>query len=820
MRAITIISFILLKLVQGANGQNIEIKEKQSLNTVLNELIEKHHLLISYDESYTAGLTVKARQVFLSPSTFLAWLQKKYPIKVDTVGNNVVIRQLIRENNNQGYIYKGTVYDGQSGCGLPHSELVFNNYLICSADDGSFFFRSEQDSAIACSVRYLGYDILDTLIQAGANIRLPMRLRPVVLNDVLVTQQRGAAHNANVGTVPGLIRLNPVFVKRLPGYGETNLYSFMRLMPGVLATGENPNDISIRGSLEGQNEYVFNHFRIYTPWYKLNDIGTVNPLLIKDVEIFKGGYDASRGENTGGLVKFTGAETLPQKAGASLFVNNFVANGTLELPLFKKLALSLAARKNIKRHTDKEPEEDSFLTLPENDNLVYFMNTKPRYGLIDANAKLVYSINRQDQVSLAAFRSKDQISMADRHEMPEFLLNSSQLNRNDQEALSLHYRHIGNKGGRLDMALSFSGITTTRQIDYSYQSLVDYLPGQVSSSRHLNGLKEWRFNLDRRHDLKKGNYATYGGGIVRSHINNAFDTDNSPVSLSHRHNLFFSYLNYHVNLTEKLNADLGCRANYSDGAGKISAEPRLLLNYYIGNNWKIYGAGGIYRQFVYKTFKYDVYQNMIFSWTSAKEYKAHNKSINSCFGARFSQEEWMLSAEYFLKNLSSLTEPGDNRAMDKWRYTGIDLLGKYQSRKLTTWLSSTISSFKEKRGAGTPKKYAESSYDMRHELKWAGTYSIGQFTFSANYVYGSGFKLWHDDIVTGDNTYKRLDMGLFFHHRFPKVLFETGFSVLNVLDATNRKLDEFTRFGIGDNVISYPIYGLPRTPTFFVKISL
>ena len=672
-----------------------------------------------------------------------------------------------------------------------------------------------------CSVRHLGYHILDTVIIAGADINLALRLKPISITDVIVKKKRLSTHNANVGAAPGLIKLNPVFTKKLPGYGETNIYSFMRLMPGILATGENPGDISIRGSLEGQNKYIFNEFRVYEPWYKLNEIGTINPLLIKGVEIYKGGYDSSKGENIGGLVKFTGSENIPRKINASVFANNFIVNGKMEMPLSDKLSLVIAARKNITSTINKnESSEDLVLSVDEEGNEFYQVETEPEYKLLDGNIKLNYKPNQQNQFSLAAFASSDEISLSQQSSTAEFLVNTSERNQNNQKAVSFSHLFTSKAGNTFSTSLSYSGVKNKKYASNGYLSYVDYIEEDTSYNERISHLDELHLHLTHKVNLENGSFLDYGFGSTYSHIQNDFETIDYSNSRSNHHILNYLFANYHVNITPSLNTDVGCRVNYSNGVNKLSFEPRLLINYYFNDFWKVYGSSGLYNQYIYKTYKYDAYENSIFRWTSAAETKDYNSSINSCLGGRYTNKLWTVSLEYFYKKISTNVLAFNTTPISKLRYTGWDVLVKYHSKRFTSWCSATVSNLKEKRQEIYHKEYAKSSYNMNHEIKWAGTYSLNKFTLSANYIYGSGFKLWHDDYYSYQNDYKRFDVGAFYQQKISNVLVETGLSLLNVFNTKNRKLDEFTRFGVGDNVISYPIFGLKRTPTFYIKISL
>ncbi|PID89182.1 MAG: hypothetical protein CSB01_03340 [Bacteroidia bacterium] len=224
-----------------------------------------------------------------------------------------------------------------------------------------------------------------------------------------------------------------------------------------------------------------------------------------------------------------------------------------------------------------------------------------------------------------------------------------------------------------------------------------------------------------------------------------------------------------------------------------------------------------------------------------------------CLGLRYNRKKWTLSAELFYKYNDErvratysnyITESSkdlhDKLVSEKVRYIGGDFFVKYQDKGLLAWLSYTLSDFRihnleeEKENNFTeggelsenkfvsfsnPIEYKYSQYDMRQELKAAVAYTWKQLTVSASYVYGSGFKMWHQPSSVGAPDYSRLDVGAFYKFNLLNTKAEVGTSILNLLNRKNKKLDEFSRFGVGDDIVSYNTYGLKLTPTFFIKIA-
>jgi len=104
----------------------------------------------------------------------------------------------------------------------------------------------------------------------------------------------------------GEIHLNHQVGSYLPGFADNSLYNLLRLQPGVLAAGEQANDLIIWGSYSGQTGILFDGFTLYGLKNFNDNIGIVNPFMVKDIKLMKGAYPADYGGKAGGIVDITG----------------------------------------------------------------------------------------------------------------------------------------------------------------------------------------------------------------------------------------------------------------------------------------------------------------------------------------------------------------------------------------------------------------------------------------------------------------------------------------------------------------------------------
>lgn len=835
-------------------GKDILIEGKgKKLNVLLNELAERYDLLISFDDARMSSIQIPDNKSFSKLSNFFSYLQQHHYIKIDTVENSYVFSRLERKN----YTYHGKVLDATTNEALPNAEIICEPYHIYSNPQGYFTFLSSEDTLKTIQVRHLGYIVLDTIISAKSLAKIVLHSQVTSIDNVVV-KSRMKSYNVNVGSRPGGLKLTPEFMSKLPGYGESSMYTFLKLMPGVLATGESANDMSLRGSSEGQNLYLFDHYRIYNPWYRLSEIGTINPLMIKDVEVYKSGLDVSVGEHVGGVVMLKGKEAISPKVKGQVFLNNFVSNAMLEVPMGQKIALLFAARKNVRKQLVLPDAIAKYVVknILQGFATNYQVNINPTYDLYDGNFKLLYKPTPHSNLSVSGFGSFEKNKLDNITLTNAFKLRNRQERNNKQYAAALHYDFYSERG-QLALTASYSSIRTRTE---GAATLVR-LDKEEDNIRELNNEESGflqEFRMKAKYRIPFANFGNWecGLGFTSSNTKDMWQKEDEKWLKNKWHQLSYAFLNSNLSFGTNWNIIAGGRINYFHALHKPTFEPRFILNYYFDDNWKFYGSYGVFQQFVYKAHVFDRLKNIRYRSVSADENIPILKVNDLCVGVRYASAKWTASTELFCKytderiraTYGNIEVEKDEKTMqkvvtEKLRYAGGDLFLKYQNNGFVSWFSLTISDFSilnsgtdnntEKYNAPTAttgandsfdfgignNKYTHSDYDMRQEFKWAAAYTWRKLTLSAAYVYGSGFRLWQQPDSSGVPDYSRFDLGVSYKLKLKTFATEAGCSVLNLLNRKNKRLDEFSRFGVGDDIVSYNTYGLGFTPAFYLKIA-
>jgi hypothetical protein len=156
----------------------------------------------------------------------------------------------------------------------------------------------------------------------------------------------------------------------------------------------------------------------------------------------------------------------------------------------------------------------------------------------------------------------------------------------------------------------------------------------------------------------------------------------------------------------------------------------------------------------------------------------------------------------------------------------MDLQVKQYFWKHEAWASYTWSKTEE-RFPYLPEEvdYTYAPQDQRHEVKGAVLLNFRPFFFSANYVYGSGFRTPSavmPDSDAGDERYpySRLDVALIYRYSIKSYHFEAGFSILNLLNHENIKYSNLIHIPDSPNSsISIHAEAVPFTPTIYLNMA-
>jgi len=738
----------------------------------------------------------------------------------------------------------GIVYDRESAERLPYASVYDTKHQIAVSTnvEGSFSIRIPDTVAVELQVRYLGFQTLDTIINDTNTELLRFGLSQRLLSIETVDVSGSRLEMLETGDEAGHVVFNPSRFVDLPNYGETDVFRALQLLPGI-SSFENSSQLNVRGSTADQNLVLLDGFTLYNLDHFFGVFSALNPNVIKNIQVYRGGFDSRYGERVSAIVDIVGKSGNHTKPAVYGGVNLISANLTAEIPITKKLTVVAAGRRaysdmystwladellNDKLGQTRLPAPDANVITPE----FYFS---------DFNLKVSYEINEQENLSASAYGSKDYLNSSNDFSNDRGDISVEDINEWGNYGFGATWNKQWNKTYFSSLQLGHSGYFN----DYSNTSTTllnesSIPPGDTAfiqnnevtditnESNRLNDyFLSFRNELDvaQNHQVEFGISGRYNQFTFYKDASRDFIYDNLESSAF----LFTGFVQDGVTIGNKLALKPGLRVNYYTNSAKFYIEPRLTGSYLLSKEWAIKFATGRYVQFLNKSGTSQSYGYNRDFWVLADgDVNPVVTSNHFIMGTNFTKNEFSFDVEAYYKTVNGLQEyifnmnPGgkNSHSSDGGEYSrfisgsgkamGIDFLIKYEGTQFTSWLAYSLSKSTRHFDEINEGDEIPGNFDQTHELKWTNLYSLGKWNFSTLCIYNTGkpyleSSTTEEDLSATTRVYQRLpdyfrvDLSMNYNFNIKNVNIKPGLSVLNAFN-TDNYLDAYTRIiNFGDN---------------------
>ncbi len=798
------------------------------LSEVLVQLRDIHNLAFSFNDTELRQYNVTADRQFESTEELLSFLLKDLPLKWEKTGDIYVIYTQKKQShqNPVKHTLSGRIVDKNSFEPLPYATIAINKSGTITNEDG-FFSHKSSDSIFKVKVSYLGYYIIDTTLTPDKKHLIKLtpsmeQLKEVIIHDRLIETFLYSEDQA------GMIRLNHKITKFLPGSSNNSIFNLLRLQTGISATAESSGNLIIWGSYEGQSRILFDDMLLFGMKNFNDNIGIVNPLIVKDIKLMKSSFGASYGDCVGGIADITGKDGNRKKISMDMSIDNFAINSIFETPIGDNSSLLFAFRhtyrnlynpKELDLTPNKENKIDSDITI------------LPDYTFRDINLKYTFRNEKDIHIQFSFLAAQDKFS----YNVDDMLTDWLQLLRNTQETslqkgASFVIGKDSKKGISTRLGVSFSSLENkfdnqNRAINIFNNNTLKYTRQEtINNTQEINVHLESKWAVNDIHSLESGLFWVSNSSSWHedtSNVNMIKQTINGThISFMAEDNITF----------ENFKLITGIRLTHVPYLQKTFLEPRLSASYSLSKTINFNLGGGLYRQFLTKNSIEDEYGNYRYMWTLANDTDYPVLRAKHISGSlTFEKNNTQASLTPFYKYTDGITRYLNFRLRDIETIStghsqsyGLDFYLKQNLKGHTAWISYTLSQTEELFEHFLKNEYLYAPQDQRHELKLATLLNFDPIYFSTNYVYGSGFPLarYSSDEVTYERIpYKRLDIALTYKFNMKRIYGEAGFSILNLLNHENYLYNNLERVPTSQ-ISSINIYqqSIPFTPTVYLKI--
>lgn len=793
--------------------------QQQPLNEILLDLNERYQVQVSINAGLSNQCLITIKKKFTSIDHALLALSEKCQLSMKKVGQVYVFhKKTIKKSITKiptakqqpkaiQYLYQGFIRETGSQEPLPFTSIRLLDRMMIADENGRFSFTSTHRIE-RVQINHLGYVMVDTLLNPKNEIAINLVAKNLKLKEVVVSGYR-ETHVTNIGKKAGHVKFNDIHNNLVPGNSNDLIFNNLRLLPGVMNAGESIDDYVIWGSYSGQNHLIFDGITLFNNRGINNDVERVNPFMIKNVELFKGGYNVPYGDRIGAVVLIDGKAGNRKEFEGNISLTNQMANVYLSIPLFDRTSsLQIAGRKSYYQSISlsKRPEKDE----------EFF---EPIYDYSDLHIKFSSSLGTNDKLEVITLFSQDEYQSQFKSEIRRNLINDV-TSLSTQSGGAINYFHTWTKGGLTSLTISHSQFTP--EIKSNLVPIITPPSGVSAFNLYTweNSVLEQAIKLNHTFVANKNHQLQINAGFIRNETS-LYATNKNKIrqDAEQRLDRLSLFIHDRISITDRFNIQLGLKADLPKNTQKAHLQPRITGKLELTDRWNMTFGWGIYKQFIAKNVVVDTLRNQTEIWQVMNGKTAPVLgSVHHVMGLNYLSNGFEMGLEAFYKTtdgiiLYSISQQrfffGDARSK------GIDLYLNKSFGNHKAWLSYSLGKVEEKFSRSPLAKYSEAPQSQRHELKGALVLNPAPFHVTFTQTYGSGFPNNRLDRNNGDvSPYWRTDLAFQYKFQAKSLHFDMGFSLLNLFNHKNIRLNQSVNVPDGSVINTI---GIPFTPTAYVS---
>jgi ferric enterobactin receptor len=621
----------------------------------------------------------------------------------------------------------GTVRDQSSGEALPFAAVQVKGTTIgvSTNADGYFTLLKVPTDTSTIVVQYLGYKnkpVFMTPQTSKKNLIIELRQQSHTLNEVKVTAYKDDVvfvKKAEVST----IKFTPVKMEQLPGIGEKDVMRSFQLMPGISASNESSSGLYVRGGTPDQNLVLYDGFTVYHVDHLYGFFSAFNSNALKDIQLFKGGFEARFGGRISSVTEITSKEGNQKRINFGADISLLSTNVFAEIPVGDKFTSFIAFRKSyqgfmydmIFRKFNKSRTEDA-PDIGTGPGRRFSQSTEITSYFYDLNGKFTYRPSDRDIISLSIFNGTDKLDNSFASDIPSFgqfnanfSMNSVDLTKYGNIGSSLKWSRKWNSKLYGNTILSYSNYYNKRDRS-SERNIVrpgDEMATNMNGIFEDNDLKDYSLKSDYQWDLTDFSQMQFGLFSTYYNIKYSYAQSDTVKILDRDGEALLAGL-YFQNKTKLLKDRIqilpGIRTNYYQTTGKFYFEPRASVSFNITDRLVLKGSTGRFYQFANRVTREDIMSGSKEFWILSDGISVPvTSSVHYIAGVSYESDNYTFSAEGYYKKISNLTEYSlrinaspmgvdyNENFFNGYGYShGLELLVQKNTGNLNGWISYTL----------------------------------------------------------------------------------------------------------------------------------
>lgn len=793
MRLLKIIILLTLPLLGFSQGNEKITKsyDDKRLILVFIELEADHRLKFEYNSAQIKGIKVTtsfrkvnldvALQLILNGTGLTHEFKdpKTIIIKEDT--GKIEYEVAAKKPTKSDFTLKGTIKDASSGETLPFANVIVRGTQNGTATnvDGYFTLFNVPSDTIILTIQYIGYRTKYFRLHPEMDINnLIVKLDNTTneLAEILILGEE-EEQTINASTGVSQVSLSPTQLNYLPSFGEKDIFRALQLLPGISGSNESSAGLYVRGGTPDQNLILFDGFTVYHVDHLFGFFSAFNANAIKDIQLYKGGFDAKYGGRLSSVVELTGKDGNTEEFNMGAGVSLLSVNAFAESPFAKgKGAFFVAGRRsfqssfynNIFSSFTQASQDAAGVTTPTGGPLGQ-QEVQPNTYFYDLNAKVTYRPSKRDIIALSFYNGQDDLdnsrdansdALQGRGGNPDFSFDreSTDLTKWGNWGTSGKWSRRWSENFYTNANISYSQYFSER--DRSNKTTVtrdDTTTIRYNGTYEYNKLQDITLKIDNEWKLSQNNQLEFGFQSTFNDIAYEFNQDDT-ISILNRENQGLTnsiYIQDRHTFGDKLILKGGLRAAHYSITNDFYLEPRASFTYLLNDKMKVKGAWGQYYQTATRVVREDIQQGSRDFWLLANDDNVPvGYSQHFILGASYETPTYLFDIEGYYKELDGLSEyttrfvregfgPSSSLAYEEYFYNGtgvakgIEFLLQKKKGQFTGWASYTLGEVLYDFDAFGDEPF-HANQDQTHELKLIGNYKMNNWSFGATFIYATG----------------------------------------------------------------------------------
>ena len=510
----------------------------------------------------------------------------------------------------------GIVIDKKSQLPIPHVNISILKTKFGSVTDSIGVFQIKNIPVGVYHIRSssIGFKTSvknDIVVVTSKSKKIIFELEEEIfeINETVVSANLFSKSNEDVASVH---KLNAEEIRRSPGAAE-DIIRLIQSLPGVSFTGDNKNDLIVRGGSPAENLTIvngiefpnINHFSMLGT--SSGNVSMIDVKFIDEVNFYSGGFSSKYGDKLSSVTDINLREGDRKKISGggdlSMAGLGFFAEG----PINKGIgAWILSYRKS---YVDLLVDAIGLTAVPKYQDLF---------------TKLDYDLNEKNKLSFFAFGGIDKI---------DFLTSDSEINffegilsKNNQYIIGLNWKYLFSNNGFSNFSISHSS--------YNYFVTQSDMIEEVLY-KNISWEKDFNLKYDLTYKLTRESELNFGFGLKRNNFKHNLFLQTDTIDYITENGIFKNIIgwditkkdfgikseifgNYNLILNEKLKFNFGLRYDYFN---------------YIKNNSTVSPRGSIsYQSESDVTLSFTLgkyYQWPVYSWLTITDYNLNLKPLES-----------------------------------------------------------------------------------------------------------------------------------------------------------------------------------------------